>query len=142
MDAEAPAASPSKLSNSQQDCEEHNKSVLKAKLNKLAEQIGKIALFCAVVTMIILYIRLMYKGNILAIIIEKNITIYLINHSFIKPRYRIIFSVFSDKKQEQIKEEQMDKFGACYEGGWQNETQGLPTEMWALEPDTTCEARV
>jgi len=61
MDAEAPAASPSKLSNSQQDCEEHNKSVLKAKLNKLAEQIGKIALFCAVVTMIILYIRLMYN---------------------------------------------------------------------------------
>ena len=71
MDAEAPAASPSKLSNSQQDCEEHNKSVLKAKLNKLAEQIGKIALFCAVVTMIILYIRLMINGNILAIKIEK-----------------------------------------------------------------------
>jgi len=61
MDPEAPAASPSKLSNSQMDCEEHNKSVLKAKLNKLAEQIGKIALFCALVTMIILYIRLIYN---------------------------------------------------------------------------------
>ena len=57
IDEETPKPSPSVLSNSQLDAEQHNKSVLKAKLNKLAEQIGKIALGCAVFTMMILYIR-------------------------------------------------------------------------------------
>lgn len=60
-DDENPKPSPSVMSNSQMDAEQHNKSVLKAKLNKLAEQIGKIALICAVFTMIILYIRFTVK---------------------------------------------------------------------------------
>jgi len=65
VDAESPKPSPSVLSNSQIECEQHNKSVLKAKLNKLAEQIGKIALCCAVLTMVVLYVRLIIdlKGS-------------------------------------------------------------------------------
>ena len=66
-DDENPKPSPSVMSNSQMDAEQHNKSVLKAKLNKLAEQIGKIALICAVFTMIILYIRFTVKGICLTV---------------------------------------------------------------------------